>query len=184
MPGFKDPIEQNPFLYSLAALVLEPSHRRNIVLELRYCLYLLDRQIVKKCQEFLNTSPDESSTTYQSARSYLGNNYTRRPLYVAAHALDYVLANPNFFKEFYIFLVVCIQFTDVAKKYIAPYTLEPVFRNFFKSSGSISFYSRFQTFMPNAKIMQSVDKFIMDEFSLFLIAINRGARDVMTYSSR
>ena len=157
--------------YSLFDLILNPLNRTSVINELRECLHRLDLMIVTKCQAYLADDPDTNSMVYQTARNYLRENYTRRPLYISIQTLSKVLVNPNFFKEFFIILVVFVQFKDVVKRCIAPNTIEPVFRRYF---GKPSFYSRFKTFMPEGKKNQTVDNFIQSEFSLLLIALNIG----------
>jgi hypothetical protein len=153
----------------LHEIILNAAQRRLIILELKKCLHELDDLIAKKCHEYLSQSPDVQSMLYQTAKSYLRENSMRRPLHTSLQTLNVVLANPNFLREFYIILVIFIQFKDVVKKDIAPHTLEPVFRRYF---GSPSFYSRFKTFMPNGKNIKTVHDFIQTEFSHFLISIN------------
>jgi hypothetical protein len=169
MPGANPSEGVNVLSHNLFDLVLSPGIRRKVMLELRHCLFELDRRIAEMSQAYLDGSPDESSMLYQTARSYLSENYTRRPLYVAAKTVDGVLDNPCFLREFYLVLVVFLQFKDVVKKYVAPNTLEPVFRRYFCA---VPFYTRFNTFTPNATRMQTVDSFVREEFSLFLIAIS------------
>jgi hypothetical protein len=169
MPGANPSEGTNVLSHNLFDLVLSPEIRRKILLELRHCLFELDRRIVEISQAYLNDNPDESSMRYQTSRSYLSENYSRRPLFVAAKTVDGVLENPCFLREFYLVLVVFLQFKDVVKKYVAPNTLEPVFRRYFCA---VPFYTRFITFTPNATRMQTVDSFVREEFSLFLIAIS------------
>lgn len=157
--------------HSLFDLILNPSQRTKIIHEFRNCLHELDARIVIKCQEYLSNNPDVNSMIYQTARNYLRDNYMRRPLYVSVQTLSKLLANPNFFREFFTILVVFVQFRDVAKQDVAPHTIEPVFRRYFSNP---NFYSRFLTFMPDGKKNQTVDSFIYAELSHLLVALNIG----------
>jgi len=165
MPGSHSASPANCLEHSLQDLVLIPALRRTLLQELRHCLFELDRELVDRCKAYLEGSPDEASMLYQTARSYMSEKYTRRPLYIAVHAIDTVLANPNFLREFYLILVVFVQFKDLAKKTVATHTLAPIFVRYFHT-----FYSRFHTFMPGSARLQTVDAFIRSEFSLLLIA--------------
>jgi hypothetical protein len=153
--------------HPLQDLVFNPVLRRAILSELRHCLFVLDKKLIDRCKLYASQCKDTTMMEYQAARSYMTDNFTRRPLFIAVHAIDLVLANPNFLREFYLVLVVMLQFRDQVKLHTAPRTLEPVFRRFFASP---SFYSRFQTFMPGSDPLQSVDEFIREEFSLLLLA--------------
>lgn len=161
--------------HSLFELVLKSDLRRNVLEELRNCLYELDGKIVEKCEAYLKKADaDQTSMIYQTSRNYLRDNFSRRPLYVAIKTIDSVLANPNFLRELFIILVVFIQFKDVVKKSVAPNTTEPIFRCYF---GNPAFYSRFKTFLPeHGSKMQTVDSFIREEFSLLLIAFNKSKK--------
>ena len=118
--------------HSLFELVLKSDLRRNVLEELRNCLYELDGKIVEKCEAYLKKADaDQTSMIYQTSRNYLRDNFSRRPLYVAIKTIDSVLANPNFLRELFIILVVFIQFKDVVKKSVAPNTTEPIFRCYF-----------------------------------------------------
>lgn len=167
MPGESEPVAGHCLEHPLEELIFNSSRRRDVLLELRHCLFVLDQQLIDKCKTYLENDPDTSSMVYQSARSYMTNNFMRRPLFIAVHAVDLVLANPNFLREFFLVLVVFLQMTDQVKLHLAPKTLEPVFRRYFASP---SFYDRFQTFMPGSDPLQSVDMFIHAEFSQLLIA--------------
>lgn len=167
MPGFSEPVSGHVLAFPLQELIFNPLLRRNVLLELRHCLFVLDQRLIDKCRLYLANDPDTSSMQYQSARSYMTDNFMRRPLFIAVHSIDLVLANPNFLREFFLVLVVFLQMTDQVKLHLAPKTLEPIFRRYFASP---SFYSRFQTFMPGSEHLQSVDAFIHAEFSQLLIA--------------
>lgn len=163
--------EKNVLAHSLFDLIINPVHRTAILHELRACLHDLDARIVTLCQTYLENNPDVNSMLYQTARNYLRENYMRRPLYISIQTLSKLLANPNFFREFFAILVIFVQFRDVVKNDVAPHTIEPVFRRYF---GSPSFYSRFLTFMPDGKKNQTVDSFIHAELSHLLVAVNIG----------
>jgi len=171
MPGESEPLDHHCLEFSLQELIFDSKNRRNVLLELRHCLFVLDQRLIDKCHLFLENEPDTSSMVYQSARSYMTDNFMRRPLFIAVHAIDLVLANPNFLREFFLVLVVFLQMTDQVKLHLAPKTLEPVFRRYFAAP---SFYSRFQTFMPGSEPLQSVDAFIHAEFSQLLISASLG----------
>ena len=161
----------NVLSHSLFELILNPYRRTAILHELKNCLKIIDEHIVKKSNAYLDNDPDVHSMVYQTARNYLRNNYTRRPLYVAIQSISSLIANPNFFREFYVLLTIFVQFKDVVKKDVAPHTTEPVFRQYF---GRPDFYSRFKTFMPEGEKLQTVNAFIQTELSLLLIALNIG----------
>lgn len=167
MPGESQPVYGHCLEFPLQELIFNSTRRREVLIELRHSLFVLDQMLIDKCRSYVKNDPDTSSMVYQSARSYMTDNFMRRPLFIAVHAIDLVLANPNFLREFFIVLVVFLQMTDQVKNHVAPKTLEPVFRRFFASP---SFYSRFQTFMPGNDNLQSVDAFIHAEFSQLLIA--------------
>lgn len=158
----------NPLMHGLSPLILDPKNRRAVLIELRHTLLAIDKQIVDQSKTYLN-GIDISSMAYQTVRTYLSSNECRNPIYIAIHTIDSVLKTPNFMKEFYIILVIFVQFKNVVKKYIAPLTPEPIFSKYFNY---VSFYSRFTTIMPNNKNMQTVTEFIHNEFSLFLTSIN------------
>jgi hypothetical protein len=155
--------------FSLRELILTQNRRHDILKELRHCLFVLDNKIVQKCSDYLETNPDADSMVYKTARNYLRKNFSRRPLFIAIHTIDQLLANPNFLREFYVILVVFVQFNNAAKKSVCPHTIEPVFGRYF---GQPSFYPRFQTFMPNSQRIQTVDQFIRTEFSHLLVSLN------------
>ena len=165
MPGHSTAQTDHPLEHPLQDIIFNAGLRRNVLLELRHALFVLDQDLIDKCNAFVETKPDTTTMLYQSARSYMTDNFTRRPLFIAVHAIDLVLANPNFLREFFLVLVVFLQFHDQVKRHLAPHTLEPVFRRFFSG-----FYDRFRTFMPGSDPMQSVDEFIRSEFSLLLMA--------------
>ena len=153
----------------LSDLILSHTSRRIILRELHSTLTELDREIEKRCNDYLSdpSKMDESSMLYQTARNYASANLSRRPLIVALKTIEAVLGNPNFLREYYIILVIFVQFKDVVKSHVAPHTLEPVFRRYFND-----FYFRFQTFTPGSKKMQTAEQFIQAEFSLLLTAIS------------
>jgi hypothetical protein len=165
IPGSSEKGEEI-FGTSLENLILDPNHRRNILLELRRFVLLLDKEIVDLSHEYLN-APDEESMIFRAASTYLRENMTRRPLFVVAHTLSTVLANPNFLQEFYLILMIFVQFKDVAKEMVAPFTLKPIYLRFFNG-----FYHRFTTFVPGASKLQTVDDFIRNEFMLLLTCIS------------
>ena len=167
MPGESKPVHGHCLEFPLQDLIFNTDRRREVLVELRHSLFVLDQTLIDKCRSYIENNPDTSSMVYQSARSYMTDNFMRRPLFIAVHAIDLVLANPNFLREIFIVLVDFLQMTDQVKMHVAPKTLEPVFRRFFASP---SFYSRFQTFMPGNDHLQSVDAFIHAEFSQLLIA--------------
>jgi len=164
----EDEDRENALLHGLSPLILDAKKRRAVLIELRETLIAIDQEIVEQSKTYLKEI-DISSMAYQTVRTYLSSNECRNPLYIAINTIDTVLKAPNFMKEFYIILVIFVQFKDVVKKYIAPLTPEPVFSKYFNF---VSFYSRFITIMPNNKNMQTVTEFIHNEFSLFLTSIN------------
>lgn len=166
MPGTHQAGETE-FVHPLQDLIFTPKYRRGLLLELRHTLFSLDKQIVDKCNVYL-AQPDTGSMLHQNVLTYMQGNHTRRPMFVAVCILDKVLSNPNFLQEFYILLVIFLQFTDIAKKEVAKHTLEPIFTRFFYCNPN--FYSRFKTFVPGALPMQTVNQFIRNEMSLLLVA--------------
>lgn len=161
-------LEKGPDIFgtSLENLILDPIQRRNLLLELKRAILLLDREIVDICTEYLK-NPDEESMIFRAASTYLRENITRRPLFVVAHTLSKVLANPNFLQEFYLILMIFVQFKDIAKEMVAPFTLQPIYLRFFSG-----FYARFSTFVPGASKLQTADDFIRNEFMLLLTCIS------------
>lgn len=164
------------FSHPLQNLVLDTKLRNNALRALRNYLIDLDRAIVNACYAFIATSTDEASITHKNAHGYLQDSIVRRPLYIAIHALEELLVNPNFLREFFILLLIFVQFENIAKKYVAPHTLQPVFMRYFGHPG---FYSRFHAFQPGTAFRHSANQFVFEEFSHFLVCITylRGLSD-------
>ena len=157
------------FSHSLEQLVFDGGLRQNAVRALRNYLIDLDRAIVDACHHYKETNTDTESITYQNAQGYLRDSIRRRPLYIAIHALEKLLVNPNFFREYFILLVILLQFKDIAKTYVAPHTLQPVFARYFGNPG---FYTRVHSFLPGPKFRHNANEFIQSEFSQFLVCVS------------
>lgn len=157
---------------NLVNLVLQPLRRREIVAELLRCVYELDARLVERCKAYLEENPTSPSALLQMAFSYVNDLPKRRPLHVAAHYIQSVLAKPIFLQEFYLVLLVISQFEGL-HQHIAKHTPPDLYLRYFQHV-DYPLYERLKTFVTgNEGRLQSVHQFMESEFVLFCSAYSR-----------